>query len=180
MEDLKGAPSLQVRIQRDKSLMRGKRASQTQRKLLKTIWGQQRSLSVIQIQKWLSSMQRRVAMNKLLLRCSQWLWTKICWKNRRNSSRQILMLVRKWPTICGLQCSFSSEEVCRKKPLMACAKLPISPSELPHIFLLNLRRIFPISIYKFSRLIWMIKDQDNPLISKSWSFSLVMYWYCWE
>lgn len=61
--------------------------------------------------------------------------------------------VGKWSTICGLQCSFSSEDVCRKKPLMACAKLLISPSELSHIFLLNLRRIFPISIYKFSRLI---------------------------
>ena len=51
---------------------------------------------------------------------------------------------------CKKKCSFSSEEVCRKKPLMACAKLLISPSELPHIFLLNLRRIFPISIYKIN------------------------------
>ena len=93
MVDLKGAPSLQVRIQRDKNLMRGKRSTQTQRKQPKTICRQQQSLAVKQIQTWLSSMQRRVAMNKLPLRCSQWLWTKICWKNRHNSSRQILMLV---------------------------------------------------------------------------------------
>ena len=67
---------------------------------------------------------------------------------------------------------------------MACAKLLISPSELPHIFLLDLRRIFPISICKFSRLICLIKDQNNPLINKNFgnfvTFSLVMYRFCQE